>query len=113
MSRRSQAALVPLLLVLATGPLAAAQAPRKSRPPAAWPGHEPAGVTLLPNGWRIAPAGRHLTVGDLPLAMAESPDGRTLVITNDGYSKPTLTVVDLKTLDVRQKVEVADAWLGI
>src|SRR3954470_16587121 len=113
MSRRSQAALVPLLLVLATGPLAAAQAPRKSRPPAAWPGHEPAGVTLLPNGWRIAPAGRHLTVGDLPLAMAESPDGGTLVITNHGYDKPSLTVVDLRRLTVPASVPVDDAWLGL
>ena len=31
------------------------------------------GATLLPNGWRIAPAGRHLNIGDLPLAMAEDP----------------------------------------
>ena len=77
------------------------------------PGRQPSGVTLLPNGWRIAPAGRHLAVGDLPLAMAESPDGRMLVVTNNGYEKPTLTVVDPRHLDVRQTVEVADAWLGL
>ncbi len=40
------------------------------------PGREGDSV-LLPNGWRIAPAGRHLAVGDLPLAMVESPDGST------------------------------------
>src|SRR6266498_1992052 len=44
------------------------------------PGAEGGGVTLLPNGWRIAPAGRHLTVGDLPLAMLESADGRHVVV---------------------------------
>ena len=103
--------LAVLLLIAASLPAVAAppSQPKKSD----LPGHEPGGVTLLPNGWRIAPAGRHVTVGDLPLAMAESPDGRSLVISNDGYSKPTLSVVDLRTLDVRQSLEVGNAWLGL
>jgi len=71
------------------------------------------GVTLLPNGWRLAPAGRHLTLGDLPLAMALSPDGRSLVVTNDGYEKPTLSVVDLERHVVRQTLTVDNAWLGL
>ena len=71
------------------------------------------GVTLLPNGWRIAPAGRHLSVGDLPLAMLESRDGRYLVVTNDGYAKPTLAVVDLETFTVRSHVSIENAWLGL
>ena len=25
------------------------------------------GTTLLPNGWRIQPAGKHVRVGDMPL----------------------------------------------
>src|SRR5262250_2962028 len=108
MPRRSLAVSVLLLILAAALPAAAAQKPRTSRP-----GRESAGVTLLPNGWRISPAGRHITVGDLPLGMAESPDGRWLVVSNDGYSKPTLSLVDLKTLDVRQKAEVANTWLGI
>ena len=86
MPRRPPAALLLLLLLAAGLPAAAAQKSKTSRP-----GRESAGVTLLPNGWRIAPAGRHITVGDLPLAMAESPDGRTLVVSNNGYSKPTLS----------------------
>src|SRR4051812_47166428 len=76
------------------------------------PGREGDAV-LLPNGWRIAPAGRHLAVGDLPLAMVESPDGGTLVVTNNGYAKPSLSVVDLRRLTVPAKVEVDDAWLGL
>ena len=55
-------------------------------------------MTLLPNGWRIAPAGRHVMVGDLPLAMLVSPDGRWAIVTNNGYEKPTLTIVELDTL---------------
>ena len=69
--------------------------------------------TLLPNGWRIAPAGKHLSVGDLPLAMVQSPDGRFLIIENNGYTKPSLTVVDLKTFLVVQRAPMDSAWLGL
>ena len=77
------------------------------------PGPLAAGVTLLPNGWRIAPAGRHLDVGDLPLAMALHPDGRHLVITNNGWSQPSLRVVDLARRRVVQKLSLDHAWLGL
>ena len=70
-------------------------------------------MTLLPNGWRIAPAGRHLDAGDLPLAMALHPDGRHLVITNNGWSKPSLRVVDLERRQVIQKMPLDHAWLGL
>jgi Phosphoesterase family len=78
-----------------------------------WPGPEGGGVTLLPNGWRISPAGRHLTVGDLPLAMLESPNGRRVVVSSDGWSKPTLTMVDVENFYVRSKLTVEHAWLGL
>src|SRR5207245_10787983 len=40
------------------------------------PGSLSDGTTLLANGWRLAPAGRHLPVGTLPLNLVLSPDGR-------------------------------------
>src|ERR1700681_4471456 len=97
-----------LILLLATAAAAAKAAEKPSSSPRQVPGGE-GNAVLLPNGWRIAPAGRHLTVGDLPLAMAESPDGSTLVITNNGYDKPSLTVVDLRRLTVPASVPVDDA----
>ena len=82
-------------------------------PAAEKPGSEGGGTVLLPNGWRIAPAGRHLSVGDLPLAMVESADGRHLVITNNGHAKPTLTVVDVQRLHVTSRLPLDHAWLGL
>ena len=81
--------------------------------PAPRPGPARGGSTLLSNGWRIAPAGRHLQIGDLPLNMALSPDGRYIVITNNGWSKPTLTVFDTKTEQVIGRAPVDHAWLGL
>jgi YVTN family beta-propeller protein len=68
---------------------------------------------LLPSGWSIAPAGRHLPVGDLPLDMAESPDGRFLVVTNGGYTKPWLDVIDLEHLQALDRAPLENAWLGL
>ena len=86
---------------------------QRGAPPVTWPGSLGGGETLLPNGWRIAPAGRHMSIGDLPLNMVLSPDGRSLIVTNNGYAKPTLRVVDLERGDVAQTVALDDAWLGL
>jgi len=102
------AVVVVIVIAAAVGSVA-------QRGPAApvWPGSLGKGVTLLPNGWKIQPAGRHFLVGDLPLAMIESPDGKSLIITNNGYAKPTLAVVDLTRGYVASKTTVDHAWLGL
>src|SRR6478609_4219927 len=79
----------------------------------AHPGYTGGGVTLLPNGWRIAPAGVHMAIGDLPLAMTFSPDGRSLIVTNNGMARPTLRVVNLEQRMVTQTFAMDDGWLGM
>ena len=81
--------------------------------PAARPGSLGHGVVLLPNGWKLAPAGRHVNAGDLPLAMVASPDGRFVIITNNGWSKPSLSIYDTKIGLVVSRTEVDHAWLGL
>ncbi len=81
--------------------------------PALLPGAHGGGTTLLPNGWRIAPAGRHLAVGDFPMNMVLSPDGHHLIVTNNGYDKPSLRVVDVEHGVVSSTVPLDDAWLGL
>src|SRR5204862_3266188 len=75
------------------------------------PGVLGGGVTLLPNGWKIAPAGIHRQIGDLPLAMVESPDGRYLLVTTNGYAKPAVAVFDLEHEYLRDAVVLDHAWL--
>jgi YVTN family beta-propeller protein len=111
--RRLTPLLAALMTVVAGSPRRAPAQETRSDPVVERPGPLGAGVTLLPNGWRIAPAGRHLDAGDLPLAMALHPDGRHLVITNNGWSRPSLRVVDLDRFEVTQKLDLDHAWLGL
>jgi len=71
------------------------------------------GTTLLPNGWRLAPAGRHLKVGTLPLNIVTSPDGKYAVITNNGVNRPTLSVIDIAAWTVKSTTTLDAAWLGL
>jgi YVTN family beta-propeller protein len=101
-----------LVVSLAVATAAGVAVAQRAGSTLAVPGSLGRGVTLLPNGWRIAPAGRALSIGDLPLNMVLSPDGHHLVVTNNGDQKPTLRVVDLD----REEVSVVaqdNAWLGL
>jgi DNA-binding beta-propeller fold protein YncE len=59
---------------------------------------------LTPQGWTLTPAGRQVSLGDRPLSIASSPDGRTLLVGNDGQSTESLMVIDRTTGTVRQTI---------
>jgi DNA-binding beta-propeller fold protein YncE len=77
------------------------------------PGAQADGTTLLPNGWRLAPAGRQLRVGTLPLNIVLSPDGRYAVVTNDGVNRPSFSVVDIASWTIKSTTPIDAAWLGL
>ena len=67
----------------------------------------------LPNGWKLSPAGRSLSLGDLPLNMAVSRSGKRIAVTNNGQSVQSIQLIDPareKQLDV---VEVPKSWYGL
>jgi DNA-binding beta-propeller fold protein YncE len=111
MKNRLAASLLTIAMLgtlAALGGHAQKGAPRPERP-----GALADSVTLLPNGWRIAPAGKHVTVGDLPLNMVQSLDGRFVIVTNNGYATPSLAIVDTASWTVVSKLAIDDAWLGL
>jgi len=71
------------------------------------------GTMLLPNGWRLAPAGKHLPLSTLPLNIVVSPDGRYALITTNGLTKPALTVVDIASWKVKSTLTIDAAWYGL
>jgi YVTN family beta-propeller protein len=111
--RRTTLGGVALAIAVVTSAIyTRAQSPANT-PPAAVPGALSDGTTLLPNGWRLAPAGRPLKVGTLPLNIVLSPDGRYAVITNNGVNRPTFTVVDIASWTIKSTTTIDAAWLGL
>jgi len=87
----------------------------QSTPPSATvlPGTGADGSIMLPNGWRLAPAGRHLALSNLPLNLVVTPTGRYAVVTNNGLARPSLTVVDLASWSVASTFALDAAWYGL
>ena len=67
-------------------------------------GPQPDGTGITPNHWMLTPAGLQVEVGDRPLGMAATPDGRYLVISNNGQGVQSLVLVDTSTHKVIQAI---------
>ena len=68
---------------------------------------------LLPNGWTITPAGRHVVLTDLPLNIHPLSDGRSALVATSGYNKHELSLVDLADGTVTARATVRQSWFGL
>ncbi|MBW4890614.1 beta-propeller fold lactonase family protein [Mucilaginibacter sp. HMF5004] len=93
-----------LALLLCTAQIAMAQTPGKVKE---------SGQVLLPNGWKLSPAGRQLQLGDLPLNMQLSPSGQLLAVTNNGQSIQSLQLIDPQQEKALSEIELKTAWYGL
>jgi len=57
--------------------------------------------------------GRSVQLGDLPLNMAASPDGRYIAVTNNGVSTQSIQLIDARKGVVVSATEIAKSWLGL
>lgn len=81
---------------------------------AQWPGKlEKSNQILLPNGWKLSPAGHSIQLGDLPLNMQLSSSGKFLAITNNGQSTQTIQLIDPKTEKILDEQIVSKSWYGL
>ncbi|MFA6087699.1 bifunctional YncE family protein/alkaline phosphatase family protein [Mucilaginibacter sp.] len=71
------------------------------------------GQVLLPNGWKLSPAGRSLPTGDLPLNMQLSTSGHLLAVTNNGQSTQSVQLIDPQTEKVLDTKELGKSWYGL
>src|SRR6201990_2859252 len=74
---------------------------------------EQTGQVLLPNGWKLSPAGRGLPLGDLPLNIRLSPSGKLLAVTNNGQSTQSIQLIDPKTEKQLDERIIKKAWYGL
>lgn len=78
------------------------------------PGMQVDGRMLLPNGWTLDPAGRHIPIGDLPLAMEFSPDRKYLAIVHAGFGPHEAMIARLgKTTEIVSSARVPNSWYGL
>lgn len=68
---------------------------------------------LLPNGWKLSPAGRSFPLGDLPLNIAVSTDEKWMAVTNNGQSVHSIQLIDPVKEEVVDQVVVPKAWYGL
>lgn len=81
---------------------------------AQWPGKiENSKQVLLPNGWKLSPAGHSIPLGDLPLNMQVSSSGKYLAITNNGQSTQSLQLIDAKSEKVLDEKILTKSWYGL
>ena len=71
------------------------------------------GQVLLPNGWKLSPAGRGLPLGDLPLNIQVSASGRLLAVTNNGQSTQSIQLIDPKNEKLLDERIIKKAWYGL
>src|ERR1051326_1236028 len=74
---------------------------------------ERAKQACLPTGVCLDAAGRSFGVGNMPLALALSPEGDWLVISLSGWREPGLQVVERDTGRVVQRLAQPGAFLGL
>ncbi|WP_184550596.1 bifunctional YncE family protein/alkaline phosphatase family protein [Mucilaginibacter sp. FT3.2] len=68
---------------------------------------------LLPNGWKLSPAGTSLPLGDLPLNIQLSTSGKMLAVTNNGQSTQSIQLIDPKNEKLLDEKVVAKSWYGL
>jgi YVTN family beta-propeller protein len=71
------------------------------------------GQVLLPNGWKLSPAGRSLSLGDLPLNMKLSSTGKLLAVTNNGQSTQSVQLIDPKSEKILDEKVLSKSWYGL
>ncbi|WP_273365297.1 bifunctional YncE family protein/alkaline phosphatase family protein [Alicyclobacillus herbarius] len=69
-----------------------------------FPGPQGDGTGVTPYDWKLTPAGQSVTLGNFPMGGALSPDGRYLVVSNDGDGVQSLQVVDTRSQQVVQTI---------
>jgi DNA-binding beta-propeller fold protein YncE len=69
--------------------------------------------TLLPNGWKLTPAGEQVGIGEFPLNLIITKDGKYALTSNSGTKENSISVIDLTAKKEVQRIDVYETWRGI
>ena len=110
MSRSVFLLLAACYLLLPAAAVRGQDKPGKNPP--GFPGPTDAGF-LLPNGWRLTPAGQQVCSTDLPLNIRTTPDGKYALVATNGYNAHELTAIDLATQKKSAVENAPQSWFGL
>ena len=68
---------------------------------------------LLPNGWKLTPAGKSFPLGDLPLNIEVSSSAKYMAVTNNGQGTQTIDLIDVAAQKKIDSVVVDRSWYGL
>jgi YVTN family beta-propeller protein len=68
---------------------------------------------VLPNGWKLTPAGKSFPLGDLPLNMEVSPSSKYMAVTNNGQGIQTIELIDIKSEKKVDSIVIKKSWYGL
>jgi DNA-binding beta-propeller fold protein YncE len=69
--------------------------------------------TLLPNGWRLTPIGKSVTIGEFPLNMKITKDEKYAITSNSGTAEHSLSLIDLELNKEIQRIILDKTWRGL
>jgi YVTN family beta-propeller protein len=73
-----------------------------------------ASPVVLPNGWKVTPAGSIVALpGDMPLRVFPLPGGRRVLVLTGGYHDHSLSLVDVGRGRILHSLELGKAWAGL
>jgi DNA-binding beta-propeller fold protein YncE len=116
--RRVAGLSIALAALFGSAPSAAIgrQAPAAEGTPARtiWPGIDPTGGVLLPNGWTLRPAGQQLPLsGDFPVLIAPHPTEPVLALLFAGYRAHEVVTFDTEANRVVGRVTLPASFSGL
>jgi YVTN family beta-propeller protein len=68
---------------------------------------------MLTNGWSLTPAGRSFSLSDLPLNTVVSPSRKLMAVTNNGYGKQYIQLIDVQKEKVIDSIVIPRSWVGL
>jgi YVTN family beta-propeller protein len=79
------------------------------------PGARSDGSVMLPNLWSLRPVGRQIALGDFPVNIAVSPNGRFAAVLHSGNSDNEIVIVDLRTnsVGIISRAVVEESFYGL
>jgi DNA-binding beta-propeller fold protein YncE len=69
--------------------------------------------TLLPNGWKLTPAGENIGVGELPMNLVFTKNEKYAITSNSGMGENTFSVIDLSAKKEIQRLAIDKTWRGL